>query len=310
MLALVRLSLFGAAVSLGLQLLAGFLGMAGVLVNLLVPVPLAYVAMLGGMPAGGLAAFIAFVVAWATGGPWAMAVFAIQFAAPALILAGLLRRSVPWDRAIAVGTLLVFAVGFAGLWIYASRSGVGMIETVNGYLQSEIDTALKMGEAGNLTADQLAEYRRVVTGMGDFLRVTFPGWSVLVVEILMAVQVLFLNRLAHGRFHLAGSEFRRWKTHELLIWPLIAAGFAGALGDGVLRIVGLNLLLVILPAYFLQGMAIVTWFFARKGVPPVMRGAGYVLIAVINPLPVIVTGIGVFDLWVDFRQPRLKRNKQ
>ncbi len=310
MLALVRLSLLGAAASLGLQLLAGWLGMAGVLVNLLVPVPLAYVAMRGGMLTGGLAAFVAFVVAWFSGGPLAMVLFALQFAAPALILAGLLRRSVPWDRAIALGTLLVLAVGAGGLWLYSYRSGTGMVEVVNAYLQSEIDTALQMGQAGNLTPEQLTEYRRVVTGMGDFLRVTFPGWSVLVVEILLAVQVLMLNRLARGRYRLSGDEFHRWKTHELLIWPLIAAGFSGMLGDGILRAAGLNLLLVILPAYFLQGMAIVTWFFSRKGIPPFMRGAGYVLIALINPLPIIVTGLGVFDLWIDFRQPRVKQHKQ
>jgi hypothetical protein len=38
-----------------------------------------------------------------------------------------------------------------------------------------------------------------------------------------------------------------------------------------------------------------------------MRGLGYLLLLVINPFQLLVAGIGVFDLWVDFRKPRIKK---
>ncbi|RME40462.1 MAG: DUF2232 domain-containing protein [Deltaproteobacteria bacterium] len=309
MLALIRPVLLAAAASLLLQLVAASLGMAGTLIQLLIPVPLALVVMSGGLPAGGMTTFVIFVVLWFTGGPAAMAVFALQYAAPALFLAELLRRGLAWEKAVAVGVVAVFALCAAGLALYAGWVDRPLMDLVGGYLQSEIDTAMQMGEAGQLSPEQLDRYREVVTGMGELLRSTFVGWALLVIEVMLAVQVFFLHRLGKGRFLIAGCEFRRFKTPEWLIWPLIAAGFAAVLGGGALRVVGLNALIVLLPVYFLQGMAIVAWFFARKGVPPVMRGAGYVLIALVNPLPLLVTGLGVFDLWVDFRAPRLKQNK-
>ena len=31
---------------------------------------------------------------------------------------------------------------------------------------------------------------------------------------------------------------------------------------------------------------------------------GYLLVTLVNPLPLMVTGLGVFDLWADFRKPK------
>ena len=68
----------------------------------------------------------------------------------------------------------------------------------------------------------------------------------------------------------------------------------------------LNLLVVLLPIYLLQGLAVLDCIFRRKAWPPFLRGLCYLLAVVVNPLPMILTGIGVFDLWIDFRKPRVK----
>jgi len=73
-----------------------------------------------------------------------------------------------------------------------------------------------------------------------------------------------------------------------------------------LGVIALNILTIVLPIYFLHGLAIVSFFFRKKNLPPVFKVLGYVLIMVLNPLPLIVTGFGVFDLWADFRKPKIK----
>ena len=55
-------------------------------------------------------------------------------------------------------------------------------------------------------------------------------------------------------------------------------------------------------------MAVVAAWMLRRGIPPFVRGLIYVLTLLLNPLPVIVTGVGIFDLWADFRKPRPKKN--
>jgi hypothetical protein len=103
---------------------------------------------------------------------------------------------------------------------------------------------------------------------------------------------------------LPGPSFARWRPPELLIWGLIASGFAVAFGTGPFQNVATNLLIILLPLYFLQGLAVVEHFLARRGLSPLLRGVSYLFLLVVNPLPVIVTGVGIFDLWADFRKPR------
>ena len=85
---------------------------------------------------------------------------------------------------------------------------------------------------------------------------------------------------------------------------VILSGFIVAFADGLLATVALNLLVILLPVYFLQGLAVIDCFFRRKAFSPVIRTIGYLLLTLVNPLPMLVTGIGVFDLWADFRKPR------
>jgi uncharacterized protein YybS (DUF2232 family) len=73
-----------------------------------------------------------------------------------------------------------------------------------------------------------------------------------------------------------------------------------------LQTIALNLLTVSLPLYFMQGLAIVRYFFRRRNVPGFIQGISYILILLLNPLPLVVTGFGIFDLWADFRKPRIK----
>jgi uncharacterized protein YybS (DUF2232 family) len=54
--------------------------------------------------------------------------------------------------------------------------------------------------------------------------------------------------------------------------------------------------------YFFQGLAIVAYFFHHKKVPMLLRSIGYVLIAVEQFVTLFVVGLGLFDLWGDFRR--------
>ena len=100
--------------------------------------------------------------------------------------------------------------------------------------------------------------------------------------------------------------FHHLKLSEYLVWVLIAAGFSLLIKQPVVQQLALNCLTVILPLYFLQGIAIITFFFRKKAFSTLSRVFGYLLILVVNPLPLLVTAMGVFDMWFDFRKPRVK----
>ena len=71
-------------------------------------------------------------------------------------------------------------------------------------------------------------------------------------------------------------------------------------------VIATNLFYIIMLCYFFQGMAVVNSYMKRKAYPPLVKGLIYTLLLILNPLPIVVTSVGVFDLWVDFRKPRQK----
>jgi uncharacterized protein YybS (DUF2232 family) len=98
-------------------------------------------------------------------------------------------------------------------------------------------------------------------------------------------------------------HLREWKAPEPLVWGLIASGFVLFLpGVGLLRVSALNLLLVIGAFYFAQGLAVIAYFFNKNNVPRFLRGLTYVLIIFQQIFTLLVVGLGLFDLWGDFRR--------
>jgi uncharacterized protein YybS (DUF2232 family) len=66
-----------------------------------------------------------------------------------------------------------------------------------------------------------------------------------------------------------------------------------------------NILLIAAVGYFVQGLAVVAYFFHKNNVPRFLRSATYILIIFQQMFTVLVAALGLFDLWGDFR--RLKK---
>lgn len=302
------LFLLGAgALTLGLQWIAALLGAFGFFANLLVPLPAAYAQMRCGLPVGiGVVALTTSILVGGGNSGGAIA-YLVQFGVASVVLPFLLRRRWPWDRAVA-GSLavavMVAALTFGG---YAASRGATVGELAEGYVQGEVDSALSIYRQADLPEDQRAELTAMAQRMGDLLLRAWPALAVAATGAILLLTVLLLKALACGHYEVPGLPFRFWAAPEPLIWPLILAGFGMVFAEGPLQTVALNFLVILIPVYFLQGLAIISFYFERKAVPPFVRGFGYLLATILNPLPLIVTGMGVFDLWADFRKPRIKK---
>jgi uncharacterized protein YybS (DUF2232 family) len=225
------------------------------------------------------------------------------------LLPWLLRREVPWDRAVIATLVLMLVLGTAALVGVTSGSVGSALQLVDSQIDREIEqtVALMQTFAGEeRSAAETESFRQLAVDMGEFMHRAYPGMLVAVCAALQLVTVGLLALLVRPA-NLPGAAFSRWRSPELLIWPLIAAGFAVAFAAGAVQTVALNVLIVILPVYFLQGLAVVEHFLSRKGLSPLLRALSFLLLLLVNPLPVVVTGVGVFDLWADFRKPRLSK---
>ena len=243
-----------------------------------------------------------------TGGPTQGAMYLIQFGIPGAVLPWLMNRGMAWDKAVVVVIWTMTVASLGGILIFSVAAGESPLAMIGGLIDKEItQTAMVMEEmfAGtDLPAAQRKEIAEAVENMAAFLQKAYPGIVVTVAGLMTLGLVLLLALLARGRYTLPGKTFPQWKAPEPLVWVLILSGFIVAFADGWLATFALNLLVILLPVYFLQGLAVIDCFFRRKAFSPVVRTIGYLLVTLVNPLPMLVTGIGVFDLWADFRKPR------
>lgn len=302
----------GALISFLLFKASGEFGPAAVVNQLLVPLAPAYVGMRFGPTACLVVVLGASGLALGLAGASSALLYLLQFGVMAFGLVWFLRHSRRWDHAVAFALIAVIAASLLGLFGYAALQGQGPVSVANQLIGQEIDQTAEFmnrmfaeSAATSAEADRLAQ---AVEQMAEFMRRVYPGMVVLVSGLLLLGMTGLLKAASQDRYRIPGPPFAAWKAPEPLVWVLIAGGFTVVLTSGALQTVAMNLLVVLLPVYFLQGLAVIDHFFRRKAVAPVLRVIGFLLATLVNPLPMFVTGIGVFDLWFDFRKPREQKN--
>ncbi|MBW2504217.1 MAG: DUF2232 domain-containing protein [Deltaproteobacteria bacterium] len=287
-------------------------GLAALIVNLLTPLPAFYLGLRFGLKSGWLTILLTGCLLLFASGLEPPLLYLLQFGLPSGILAWLMTRRLAWDRAIFVtlGFMVVAAlVGVFGIALVQQKSPMFVAAAI---IDNEVSLAAESMQAifneAEIPPAELERLKEALESMTEFMRDVYAGLVIVVALFMLLALVFAVNLLARGRIDVPGPRFMKWKAPEPMIWLLILAGFMVFFFDGALRLFAMNLLVILLPVYFLQGLAVIDSFFQRKALSPIFRTVGYILVILVNPLPLLVTCIGVFDLWVDFRKPRIPKS--
>lgn len=299
------------AVGIGVTLLflqgGSVLGPMGAALNLLTPVAAAYLSMRFGLKTGTIVVAVVSLLLLQLAPIYTLTAYLGLFGVGSLLLPWFLQQRKPWDRAvfISVAGAVIVASVMAVVALLASESRFDQL--VGRVIQTEVEQAMQIYREAGFSESQLQQLQEVVDGLATFIEQTFYG---LFIAGLLAIQFLclaILQRLKKNFYQISGPAFADWRLPAGLIWGLIVAGFAMFFAPlEPLALLGRNLLAILLPLYFLQGLAVVSSYLQRKAYPPALKGLIYALVFILNPMPLIITGVGVFDLWIDFRKPRNK----
>ncbi len=269
----------------------------------LVPWPNAYLAVRQGVGFAFCALLVSSILLGIVVSPALAVAYLVQFGLGSVMVPCLLMRGWRWDAAVLSATGLSLGGGILALSAYALRQGQTSLAFADNWARTEVDKALSALDYAKLPAEVAQETQEIVKDLGNRLIELYPAMTILTIALMLLVLVVFLRRKAE-HFLPAQSLFHAWKVAEHLVWILIASGAAVLFLDGAWHRLALNILVVVLAIYFLQGLAILNHFFNVKGVPPFLRVLGYFLVVVSFPLRILATGVGIFDLWIDFRKPR------
>jgi len=207
----------------------------------------------------------------------------------------------------AASAMFFWALGVAR---YFFGSWAALIEDFRAGLTQQFAAATRMQEELGFSKDSLELVRERMPQLIDMTLQLLPGLLFLTFGLIALINILSLRRRFPERRGewFALESFRDWKGPEPLVWALIACGFALFFPVPALaRLIAMNLLLLVGAFYFAQGLAVIAFFFHKNNVPRFLRGITYILIVFQQIFTLMVVGLGLFDLWGDFR--RLGKDK-
>ncbi len=281
---------------------------AGPLIGIFAPFPALFYTLKSGRVVGTAIIFSASMVLFFLS-PAGALVYLLQCGLFSMLLAEFLGRGIGASRSIAwtvAVTLVVLAILAAS---YSLWQGVDLNALVlKGINKSFTQTETYYKNSG-LGSDELEVLSSGLRQAADFVGRTYPALIVVCIGAIAGLNLLLLKGFTHrlpGRFNLA--DFSRFKNPDKLIWVLIASGFLLLTDSDLVGRVALNLLIVTLSLYFVQGLAIASHLIKRFRVPRFITYLFFILLFVQPYLTVVVAAVGLFDLWCDFRAPKKQEN--
>ena len=277
----------------------GLVGPPGAALALLaVPLPALVVGGVAGvshaaassLAAGGL---LGGLLGWPVG-----ASFLALSGVPTVLAVLMLRRA--WGlEPVVSAAVIATCVGGAVLAAVVAPDPTTWVAGMTDAWRSSFDGAVSMYRDLGMSADQIAE----LEGQRDQMTRTLLRF--LPAVILVGASAVWLANLRISARWAAWPQLHalsRWRTPEWVVWLLIVSGFALFVSHTAAAVVAANVFAVVIACYFVQGLAIVSYYFQRFSLPRGLRVATYLVIALQQIAAALVVALGVFDLWGDFRQ--------
>jgi len=301
--------LLAALVAVGLLASGSFLPVLGVFLSLLSPLPFVLLRLRHGLPALAVAlALTALALAGLSSGVHGI-VFLLEFGLPATLLAeGLRRGSRPELVVTAVAALLT--LGGMGALVLMSEEWTQPLTPVRRHVEALLTDMEALTARIGLPGEGPFPLYGSSPRLRSFLLMAFPGLffagSLLTTSgYLWLVRFLALRWPSVLQGLLAGPF--RWQLPEPLVWVFIAGGALYLMPLRWLQAVGLNVLIILVGLYFLQGLSIAAFLFARFHLPRALAALSVLLLLFQPFLALLVAGLGLFDVWFAFRQLSVPR---
>ena len=190
-------------------------------------------------------------------------------------------------------------------------SVLGIIHQMNPYtsLLTELDAGLTGSlllyeESAELAPETLHSVKIAVEALRTYIPKILPGLLVsgilTITWLNLALGNLLLQRKDKGLS--PWPEYNAWKLPDPLVWLVILGGISVFLLPIPLSTMGLNVLIICTTLYFFQGLAIIVSLLDRWSVPRLIRALIYALIFIQTYGIIILSFLGLADVWADFRK--------
>ena len=301
--------LVGSVATLALFLAYVMFPLVGMIPGIIAPFPAIYYSLKRGTVVGFAIVLIATMVLVMLGDFAAILLYLLQCGVISVALPVFLSSGRGGARSIAYAVAIDLAVILLMVGVYGATQGGDTLAQVQKLIQSNMSQTSAFYERAGIKGEDLKALQQGVAEAGALISRIYPALVVISLVLVAGINLLLLKKAsAKLPVPLPIGEFTRFKNPEQLVWVLIVAGFALLVPNRLLTTAALNVLVVAVALYFVQGMAIISQFYTRFTVPRFVRFLFYLVLALQPYLAIMVAMLGIFDLWGDFRTPKQNKN--
>jgi uncharacterized protein YybS (DUF2232 family) len=146
--------------------------------------------------------------------------------------------------------------------------------------------------------------------VGQLMSRIYPSLAIINLGLISTICLLFFLRMAIRQSLVVNLvPFKEFRTPDFMVWLLIIAGFSMLVPTPLVNTPALNMLVLLGVLYFIQGLAVVFAFCDRSNFASTLKVVSTVIVLTQPYLTVVITVLGIFDLWGDFRTPRTKQEE-
>jgi len=277
------------------------------LVGVLSPFPIIFLYLQRGRQVGIILIALIFVMLLLLVGPNQAMLFLAEYALLALLMGEMIRFRLPGDRCIGISALASGFVSIVLLLALFSDQDTSVKAFFEEQIRAHFSQSMEAFESMGENKTEVAEMKAFAERTAEVFAASYPAF-LLIGSLIGAAANYALIRIVWMRLYgpglFSGRAFSEWICPENLVWGFILSGAALFLGQGMVADAGLNVFLVMLCIYFTQGLSIIVYFLKVRKVPTFFWFVLFILIFVQPLLIGLVAGLGVFDIWADFRKLR------
>ncbi|MCH7622603.1 MAG: DUF2232 domain-containing protein [Nitrospinae bacterium] len=278
----------------------------GALVGILAPAPLIFIYLQRGQVAGLILMGLVFVVLLLLAGPAQAMLFTAEYVVMATILAETVKAQLTMDKCIflsALGSMILAT--FLLFVLFGGESS--LIDFFQKQITKHFDLSIEALKSMGENQADLDSMQEVLNETSRTFASAYPAF-IMVGSLVTAAVNFFLVRFLWIKLY-GQTLFRQEKFSELvlpdfLVWLLIGSSASLFFIGSPVGTVGINLFALAILVYFFQGLAVTVHILKSKNAHFLIWILVFFLIVIQPILMGLVIGLGVFDIWVDFRKIR------
>jgi uncharacterized protein YybS (DUF2232 family) len=236
--------------------------------------------------------------------------FFIELLLIGFVLSELIELKLSIEKTFIYACIVVLSSSILVVLFYSNITGIQVGSLVSAYIIKNLELTLELYKNMGMPEENI---HMISSSMESFQYVLIRIFPALVIastlfiiwtSLMLAKPLLKTKNLFYPDF----GQLNLWKTPEYLVWIAIACGILLLIPDRAVRLMGINGIIILMTIYFFQGMAIVSFYFAKKQFPRLLRFFLYSLIAIWQVILLIVVILGFFDIWFNFRKVEIKKS--